>query len=75
MLHCRYRSAGIVMTEIFETILMNYGRELDADAMAKITGYLQTLSSAGTRDSQQLVAYGLAYIEHINNPDPRYTGC
>jgi hypothetical protein len=63
------------MSEIVESILKSCGRELDADAVAKITGYLQILSSAGTRDSQRLVAYGLAYIEHLNNPDPRYTGC
>ena len=63
------------MSEIVESILKNCGRELDAAAVAKITGYLQFLSSAGTQDSQRLVAYGLAYIEHLNNPDPRYTGC
>jgi len=75
MLHCGCSGAGVFMSEIVESILKSCVRELDADTMAKITRYLQTLSSAGTRDRQQLVAYGLAYIEHLHNPDPRYTGC
>ncbi len=63
------------MNEIIESVLKSYGGELEADAKRKIVRYLQTLSSAGTRDAQQLVSYGLAYIEHLHNPDPRYIGC
>jgi hypothetical protein len=31
------------------------------------------LSSAVRTDD--LPAYGLAYLEQLHNPDPRYTGC
>ena len=63
------------MSEIVATVLEAYGRELDADSRARISRYLETLSSAGKRDSQQLTAYGLAYLEQLHNPDPRYSGC
>ncbi|MEO8318014.1 MAG: hypothetical protein ABJA75_09170 [Bradyrhizobium sp.] len=63
------------MSEIVATVLEAYGRDLDADSRAKIGRYLETLTSAGKRDSQQLTAYGLAYLEQLHNPDPRYSGC
>jgi hypothetical protein len=63
------------MTELVDTILKSYSGDLDADSRAKIIRYLETLTSAGKRDSQQLTHYGLAYLEQLHNPDPRYTGC
>ena len=63
------------MSELIDIILKIYGREVDTESRAKISHYLQTLSSTGTQDSQQLLTYGLAYIEQLHNPDPRYTGC
>jgi hypothetical protein len=61
------------MTKILNDILETYGRELDADSQAKMARYLETLTSAGRRDD--LATYGLAYLEQLRNPDPRYTGC
>ncbi|WP_156439492.1 hypothetical protein [Bradyrhizobium valentinum] len=64
------------MGEIVESILRTSGRsELDAQSRAKIIRYLETLKSAGNKDKQQLVTFGLAYLEQLLNPDPRYTGC
>jgi hypothetical protein len=48
---------------------------LDAQSRAKILRYLETLKSAGNKDEQQLATFGLAYLEQLLNPDPRYTGC
>jgi hypothetical protein len=50
------------MSELIDSILKTYGRELEGDSRAKISRYLETLTSAGTRDSQQLMRYGLAYL-------------
>jgi hypothetical protein len=61
------------MTELVDNILKAYGRELDAESRAKISRYLETLSSTGKKDD--LTAYGLAYLEQLHNPDPRYSGC
>jgi hypothetical protein len=61
------------MTELVDSILKAYGRELDAESRAKIGRYLETLASAGKKDD--LTACGLAYLEQLYNPDPRYTGC
>jgi hypothetical protein len=64
------------MCEIIERILTTSGRgDLDAHSRAKIIRYLETLKSAGNRDREQLTAFGLAYLEQLLNPDPRYTGC
>jgi hypothetical protein len=64
---------GVSMTELVDSILKAYGRELDAESLTKIKRYLETLSSTGKKDD--LTAYGLAYLEQLHNPDPRYTGC
>ncbi len=61
------------MTKILNDILETYGCELDAELKAKMARYLETLTSAGKRDD--LATYGLAYLEQLRNPDPRYTGC
>jgi predicted SpoU family rRNA methylase len=61
------------MTEIVDAILRTYGKELDAEARAKISRYLETLTSTGKKDD--LTVYGLAYLEQLDNPDPRYSGC
>jgi len=64
------------MTEIVDGILRASGRgELDAQSRAKIIHYLETLKSAGNRDEQQLKTFGLAYLDQLFNPDPRYSGC
>ncbi len=70
------------MKEVVDGVLYTYGltRKLDAarlaDSRAKITGYIETLASAGQRDSEQLALYGLAYLEELHEGrDPRFTGC
>lgn len=65
-----------IMSEIVDSILLTSGRgDLDAQSRAKIIRYLETLKSAGNRDEQQLTTFGLAYLEQLFNPDPRYSGC
>ena len=61
------------MSELLADIVSTYGRELDAESRAKISRYLETLTSAGKRDD--LTACGVAYLEQLHNPDPRYSGC
>ena len=61
------------MGEVIEGVIAAYGRELDAESLAKIRCYLETLRSTGTKDD--LTAYGVAYLEQLHNPDPRYSGC
>jgi hypothetical protein len=61
------------MSEIVDDILKVYGQELDGETRTKIARYLETLASAGKRDD--LTACGLAYLEQLKNPDPRYSGC
>jgi hypothetical protein len=64
------------MSKIVDGILLTAGRsDLDAQSRAKIIRYLETLKSAGNRDEQQLTTFGLAYLEQLFNPDPRYSGC
>jgi hypothetical protein len=64
------------MSEIVDSILRTSGHsDLDAQSRAKIIRYLETLRSAGNRDEQQLATFGLAYLEQLFNPDPRYSGC
>jgi hypothetical protein len=63
------------MIELIDSILKAYGREVDGESRARISHYLETLTSTGTRDSQRLMTYGLAYLEQLHDPAPRYTGC
>jgi hypothetical protein len=42
----------------------------------KVGNYVKLLSSAGKRDSDELIDLGVAYLHDIiDGPDPRYTGC
>jgi hypothetical protein len=76
MLQCKPVQCERVMGEIVERILRTSGRsDLDAQSRAKILRYLETLKSAGNNDKQQLATFGLAYLEQLLHPDPRYTGC
>ena len=52
---------------------------LRESASARITaafGLSTSLASAGQRDDEQLVIYGLAYSAELHDgPDPRFTDC
>jgi hypothetical protein len=61
------------MSELLANIISAYGREPDAVSLEKTRRYLESLRSAVRTDD--LPAYGLAYLEHLHNPDPRYSGC
>jgi hypothetical protein len=70
------------MNDVVDQILNTYGlmRPLDAARVAesreKISGYIQTLCSAGQKDAHQLAVYGLAYLKELHEgTDPRFTGC
>jgi hypothetical protein len=61
------------MTELLADIVSAYRREVDAASLEKTRRYLETLRFAVRTDD--LPAYGLAYLEQLHNPDPRYSGC
>ena len=70
------------MNDLIDRILNTYQlmRPLDADRVSdsrqKITRYIESLTSAGQSDAQQLAEYGLAYLKELHEgPDPRFTGC
>jgi hypothetical protein len=47
-----------------------------SDSKRKITQYIESLTSAGQSDAQQLAVYGLAYLKEMHEGrDPRFTGC
>jgi hypothetical protein len=85
MVHCDYCSAFIlefVMNDLVELILNTYqsmsplSAERAADSRQKISRYIETLSSAGQRDAEQLTICGLAYLTELHEgQDPRFTGC
>jgi hypothetical protein len=65
--------------EIVDSILRAYGNQLDSDfieaSRQKVSRYIETLASTGERDPEQLTTYGVAYLNELRNPDPRYSGC
>jgi hypothetical protein len=70
------------MNDVVDRILEAYQsiRPLDAERAAesrrKIIRYLESLQSAGQRDTMHLTNYGLAYLREMHEGrDPRYTGC
>jgi hypothetical protein len=79
-----YCSAFILefaVNDVVDRILNVYQskRSLDpsrvADSRQKISAYLESLASAGQRDSRDLTIYGLAYLTELNEGrDPRFTG-
>ena len=47
-----------------------------ADSRQKISRYIESLASAGQRDTEQLTIYGLAYLTELHEGrDSRFTGC
>ena len=85
MLQCDYCDALIaefVVNDLVDRILSTYQlrRPLDAerveDSRRKISGYLESLTNAGQRDTKKLAIYGLAYLKELHEGrDPRFTGC
>jgi hypothetical protein len=70
------------MNDVVERILNTYqsmcplDAERTADSRQKISRYIETLTSAGQRDDEQLTVYGLAYLTELHEgQDPRFTGC
>src|SRR5258708_10644490 len=75
-------ASEFAMNDVVERILNAYQlmRPLDAervsDSRLKITKYIESLSTAGHRDAEQLTIYGLAYLKELHEGrDPRFTGC
>ena len=70
------------MDDIVDRVMNCYGiepvRNIQSrdEVKAKLGNYLATLSSAGQRDADQLIEYGVAYLRGLHEgPDSRYTGC
>jgi hypothetical protein len=67
---------------VVDLILKEYQltRPLDAERLAdsrrKISRYIESLATAGQRDTKQLAMFGLAYLKEMHEGrDPRFTGC
>ena len=60
------------MKDVVDQILRDYqlARPLDAERVAdskrKISGYLESLATAGHRDTKRLAIYGLAYLKEMH---------
>ena len=67
------RHWGAHMNDIVEKVLSSYGKDV-SDAREKLRKYLDLLASAGKTD-EQLLAFGIAYLQEILEPNPRYSGC
>ena len=69
------------MDDIVDRVMNSYGiepvRNISRDEVkARLGNYLASLSSAGQRDADQLIEYGVAYLRGLHEgPDSRYTGC
>jgi hypothetical protein len=70
------------MDDIVDRVMNCYGiepvRNIQSrdEVKAKLGNYLATLSSAGQRNADQLIEYGVAYLRGLHEgPDSRYTGC
>jgi hypothetical protein len=70
------------MNDVVERILNAYqtmsplDAERVADSRKKISRYIESLASAGQRDTEQLAVYGLAYLTELHEEqDPRFNGC
>ena len=70
------------MIDVVDRILSTYqlmwplDAERATDSRQKISQYIENLTSAGQRDSEQLTVYGLAYLTELHEgQDPRVTGC
>jgi hypothetical protein len=64
---------GAHMNDIVEKVLISYGTDVNG-AREKLRNYLDLLASAGKTD-EQLLAFGIAYVQEILEPNPRYSGC
>ena len=76
------RACCSAMNDVVDSVLKTYQLmgKLDAARLAesrrKITNYIETLASAGQRDTRKLAVYGLAYLKQLHEgPDRRYSGC
>ena len=84
MLQCiiAVRCSEFAVNDLVDRILNDYqlmgplDAERVADSRRKISGYLESLATAGQRDTKQLVICGLAYLKELHEGrDPRFTGC
>ena len=62
------------MNDIIDTVLQSFGRDVEETTIGKVSNYIRLLASTGKSD-EQLVALGMAYLEELFQPDPRYSGC
>lgn len=62
------------MGDIVERILRSHEGGVSGNIRGKIRNYISLLASTGKTD-EQLLQLGKAYLQEIQNPDPRYSGC
>ena len=70
------------MDDTLNRVMASYGDFPALDRLGRdeikvrVGQYLEKLSSAGHRDTEELAVFGLAYLRILHEgPDPRYTGC
>ena len=70
------------MRTILESVLDLYdpggslGKDRVEESRERVLRYFEKLASAGVRDADRLVEYGVAYLKELHEgPDPRFTGC
>jgi hypothetical protein len=61
------------MNDIVDAVLQSFGQNVEEAAVGKARNYAELLASAG-KSEEQLVARGLASLDELLHPDPRYSG-
>ena len=70
----RKRTCGVALDIIVDNVVSSYGGEVSETTQERLLNYVRLLASTGKTDDQ-LLAFGMAYLREILEPDPRYSGC
>ncbi|WP_407175544.1 hypothetical protein [Bradyrhizobium sp. STM 3562] len=77
MVHCVLCVAsidrGVAVESIVEAVVDCFGGSISRPTQQKLLSYLHLLASTGKTD-EQLLAFGIAYVRELLEPNPRYSG-
>jgi hypothetical protein len=62
------------LDSIVNNVVNSYGGEVSEPTQERLLNYMRLLASTGKTD-EQLLAFGMAYLREILEPDRRYSGC
>jgi hypothetical protein len=68
------RVCGVALDNIVNNVVSSYGGEVSELTQERLLNYMRLLASTGKTD-EQLLAFGMAYLREILEPDPRHSGC